>query len=192
MSSLNNIYDDTPFQTAGPFLHIGCLPNLIGIKNIFNHDLGMVPFDRKENAEFISISGSVFDGSGQALDDVMLETWQCDESGQFSSSQGFARFVPNDKTKKYNLKTVKPGLVKNSDGTIQSPHILISISSRGINMSLNTRIYFEGDDFNNDPLLSFVKDDDKVSTLIAKKVDADNYNFDIYLQGDKETVFLDI
>ena len=59
-------------------------------------------------------------------------------------------------------------------------------------MSLNTRIYFEGDDFNNDPLLSFVKDDYKVSTLIAKKVDADNYNFDIYLQGDKETVFLDI
>ena len=192
MSSLNNIYDDTPFQTAGPFLHIGCLPNSIGIKNIFKHDLGMVPFDIRENPDFISISGSVFDGSGQALDDVMLETWQCDESGQFSSSQGFARFVPNNKTKKYNLKTVKPGSVKNSDGTIQSPHILISISSRGINMSLNTRIYFEGDDFNNDPLLSFVKDDYKVSTLIAKKVDADNYNFDIYLQGDKETVFLDI
>jgi protocatechuate 3,4-dioxygenase alpha subunit len=192
MSSLNNIYDDTPFQTAGPFLHIGCLPNSIGIKNIFKHDLGMVPFDRKKNADFISISGSVFDGSGQSLDDVMLESWQCDESGQFSSSQGFARFVPNDKTKKYNLKTVKPGSVKNSDGTIQSPHILISISSRGINMSLNTRIYFEGDDISNDPLLSFVKDDDKVNTLIAKKVDAYNYNFDIYLQGDKETVFLDI
>ena len=192
MSSLSYIYDDTPFQTAGPFLHIGCLPNSIGIKNIFKHDLGMVPFDIRENPAFISISGSVFDGSGQALDDVMLETWQCDESGQFSSSQGFARFVPNDKTKKYNLKTVKPGSVKNSDGTIQSPHILISISSRGINMSLNTRIYFEGDDFNNDPLLSFVKDDYKVSTLIAKKVDKYNYNFDIYLQGDKETVFLDI
>jgi protocatechuate 3,4-dioxygenase alpha subunit len=192
MSSLNNIYDNTPFQTAGPFLHIGCLPNSIGIKNIFKHDLGMVPFDRKENADFISISGSVFDGSGQALDDVMLESWQCDESGQFSSRQGFARFAPNNKTKKYNLKTVKPGSVKNSDGTIQSPHILISISSRGINMSLNTRIYFEGDDISNDPLLSFVKDDDKVNTLIAKKVDAYNYNFDIYLQGDKETVFLDI
>jgi protocatechuate 3,4-dioxygenase alpha subunit len=59
-------------------------------------------------------------------------------------------------------------------------------------MSLNTRIYFEGDDISNDPLLSFVKDDNKVSTLMAKKVDADNYNFDIYLQGDKETVFLDI
>ena len=53
MSSLNNIYDDTPFQTAGPFLHIGCLPNSIGIKNIFKHDLGMVPFDRKENADSV-------------------------------------------------------------------------------------------------------------------------------------------
>ena len=192
MSSLSYIYDDTPSQTAGPFLHIGCLPNSIGIKNIFKHDLGIVPFHRKGNDDFIFISGSVFDGSGQALDDVMLETWQCDERGEFSLSEGFARFVPNDKTKKYNLKTLKPGSVKNYDGSIQSPHILISISSRGINMSLNTRIYFEGDDFFNDPLLSFIKDSDKVSTLIAKKVDKYNYNFDIYLQGDKETVFLDI
>ena len=47
MNYLNNIYDETPFQTAGPFLHIGCLPNSIGIKNIFKKDLGINPFERK-------------------------------------------------------------------------------------------------------------------------------------------------
>ncbi|MAJ96222.1 MAG: hypothetical protein CMN42_01615, partial [SAR116 cluster bacterium] len=66
-------------------------------------------------------------------------------------------------------------------------------SSRGLNMTLNTRIYFEGDDLNNDPLLSTVKNSrNDVSSLVAKKIDEDIYLFDIFLQGDKETIFLDI
>ena len=60
-------------------------------------------------------------------------------------------------------------------------------------MTLNTRIYFEGDDLTNDPLLSVVKNSrNDVSSLVAKKIDEDIYLFDIFLQGDKETVFLDI
>jgi protocatechuate 3,4-dioxygenase alpha subunit len=60
-------------------------------------------------------------------------------------------------------------------------------------MTLNTRIYFEGDDLTNDPLLSTVKKSrNDVSSLVAKKIDEDIYLFDIFLQGDKETVFLDI
>jgi protocatechuate 3,4-dioxygenase alpha subunit len=83
--------------------------------------------------------------------------------------------------------------MNNIDGKAQSPHILLSISSRGLNMTLNTRIYFEGDDLTNDPLLSNVKNSrNDVSSLIAKKIDEDIYLFDIFLQGDKETIFLDI
>ena len=60
-------------------------------------------------------------------------------------------------------------------------------------MTLNTRIYFEGDDLNHDPLLSTVKNSrNDVSSLVAKKIDEDIYLFDIFLQGDKETIFLDI
>ena len=60
-------------------------------------------------------------------------------------------------------------------------------------MTLNTRIYFEGDDLTNDPLLSTVKKSrNDLSSLVAKKIDEDIYLFDIFLQGDKETVFLDI
>ena len=60
-------------------------------------------------------------------------------------------------------------------------------------MTLNTRIYFEGDDLTNDPLLSNVKNSrNDVSSLIAKKIDEDIYLFDIFLQGDRETIFLDI
>ena len=192
MNYLNNIYDETPFQTAGPFLHIGCLPNSIGIKNIFKKDLGINPFERKVDTNFITISGSVFDGNGEALDDVMLETWQCDENGYFFNDQGFARFVPDPINKKFVLKTLKPGVVKEADGKYQSPHISMSISSRGINMNLNTRIYFEDDDIKNDPLLSSIEQKDRINTLIANKDSKNKFTFDVFLQGVKETIFLNI
>jgi len=190
---VKTVLDETPFQTAGPFLHIGCLPNAINIEGVFDNDLGLKPFANKHNDKFIIITGSVFDGDGKALDDIMLETWQSDENGVYSPESGFARFVPNRLTKKFNLYTVKPGFINNIDGKAQSPHILLSISSRGLNMTLNTRIYFEGDDLNHDPLLSIVRNSrNDVSSLVAKKIDEDIFLFDIFLQGDKETIFLDI
>jgi protocatechuate 3,4-dioxygenase alpha subunit len=188
-----NISDETPFQTAGPFLHIGCLPNSININGLYQNDLGEKPFINKDYNNFISISGSVFDGEGQPLDDVMIETWQSDENGEYLSDNGFARFVPNNVTKKYNLTTIKPGSVQNFEGNFQSPHILFSISSRGINMNLNTRMYFEGDNLIKDPLLSLIKKgNNDINSLIAKKIDESSYIFDIFLQGKRETIFLDV
>ena len=192
MNYPKNISDETPFQTAGPFLHIGCLPNSININGLYQNDLGEKPFINKDYNNFISISGSVFDGEGQALDDVMIETWQSDENGEYLSDNGFARFVPNNVTKKYNLSTIKPGSVQNFEGNFQSPHILFSISSRGINMNLNTRMYFEGDNLIKDPLLSLIKKgNNDINSLIAKKIDTSSYIFDIFLQGKRETIFLD-
>ena len=191
MNTSKENLDETPFQTAGPFIHIGCMPNAIKIKKIYRNDLGEIPFKNKNESELVTIEGSVFDGNGIALDDVMLETWQCDEKGKFREDSGFARFMPNNLTKKFKLKTVKPGSYKGSDGKIHSPHISLSISSRGLNMTLNTRIYFESDNLKNDPLLSII-DDYNVNSLIAKKIKNHNYLFDIFLQGEKETIFLDI
>ena len=191
MSDIKTVLDETPFQTAGPFLHIGCLPNAINIEGVFDNDLGVKPFSNKHNDKFITITGSVFDGDGKALDDIMLETWQSDENGVYLPECGFARFVPESLTKKFSLYTVKPGFVINFDGKIQSPHILIAISSRGLNMTLNTRIYFEGDDLTNDPLLSTVKKSrNDISSLVAKKIDEDIYLFDIFLQGDNNSCLL--
>ena len=193
MNYPKNISYETPFQTAGPFLHIGCLPNSININGLYQNDLGEKPFINKDYNNFISISGSVFDGEGQPLDDVMIETWQSDENGEYLSDNGFARFVPNNVTKKYNLSTIKPGSVQNFEGNFQSPHILFSISSRGINMNLNTRMYFEGDNLIKDPLLSLIKKgNNDINSLIAKKIDESSYIFDIFLQGKRETIFLDV
>ena len=193
MKNFNKILDETPFQTAGPFLHIGCMPNKIKINNIYKNDLGEVPFKNKNEIEMITIEGSVFDGNGIALDDVMLETWQCDENGKFLEDNGFARFIPDKLTKQFKLFTVKPGQVQNLNGKNQSSHICLSISSRGLNMTLNTRIYFEGDDLINDPILSMIKNNKgNIDSLIAKKIQKNVYIFDVFLQGDKETVFFDV
>ena len=193
MKNSKNILDETPFQTAGPFLHIGCMPNKIKINNLYKNDLGEVPFKNKNETEMITVEGSVFDGNGIALDDVMLETWQCDENGQFFEDNGFARFIPDKLTKQFKLFTVKPGQVQNLNVKNQSPHICLSISSRGLNMTLNTRIYFEGDDLINDPILSMIKNNKgNIHSLVAKKIKKNVYVFDVFLQGDKETVFFDV
>ena len=191
MKISNKILDETPFQTAGPFLHIGCTPNKIKIDKVYKNDLGEIPFKNKSGSELITIEGSVFDGNGIALDDVMLETWQCDEYGQFSEDNGFARFIPDDLTKKFKLTTVKPGSIKDFEGKTHSPYISLSISSRGLNMSLNTRVYFDDDDLKSDPLLSIIKTNNR-NSLIAKTIKNNKYLFDIFLQGEKETIFLDI
>ena len=170
MDNSKEIFQETSFQTAGPFLHIGCMPNSIGIKRIYNNDIGIRPF-KEINDDLITIQGSVYDGNEEALDDVLLETWQSDKDGKYSSDRGFARFAPNKITKQFKLTTVKPGLVKNFDGSIQSPHILLSLSSRGLNMTLNTRIYFEDDDLKNDPLMALIrKRKINIDSLIAKKL----------------------
>ena len=193
MKNSHKILDETPFQTAGPYLHIGCMPNKIKINNIYKNDLGEVPFKNKNEIEMITVEGSVFDGNGIALDDVMLETWQCDENGQFFEDNGFARFIPDKLTKQFKLFTVKPGRVENLNGKNQSPHICLSISSRGLNMTLNTRIYFEGDDLINDPILSMIKNSKgNIDSLVAKKIKKNIYVFNVFLQGNKETVFFDI
>ena len=93
MKLKSNKFIDTPSQTAGPFVHIGCTPNLIGINNIFKSDLGSKTFKNLERKNKINISGSVFDGDKKALLDVMIETWQCNEKGIYSSEEGFGRIT---------------------------------------------------------------------------------------------------
>ena len=63
--------------------------------------------------------------------------------------------------------------------------------ARGINTPLITRMYFNKIELKKDTkIYSRVKNKNKES-LIAKKIDLNNYLFDIYLQGDKETIFFD-
>ena len=78
-----------------------------------------------------------------------------------------------------------------------APHVNFWIVARGINIGLNTRMYFsdETDANANDPVLNIVEQAVRRRTLIAEREERGAevvYTFDIHLQGDRETVFFDI
>ena len=54
---------ETPSQTAGPYVHIGCVPNFGGIPGVYPDDLGQVMRKDGANGEAITISGVVYDGT---------------------------------------------------------------------------------------------------------------------------------
>ena len=127
-----NKFLDTPSQTAGPFLHIGCTPDLIDI-NVFRESIGKFPSNSKSMDNIIQISGKIFDGNNEPIKDAMIETWQYDENGIFKKNEGFTRVITNFNTGEFTIKTVKPPHFKGKDDLIQS-HILFWIFARGMNM----------------------------------------------------------
>ncbi len=190
---------ETPSQTAGPYVHIGCLPSFTGIEGVYPEDLGRSPIAEAARGEIVTITGAVFDGTGWALRDAMLESWQADAAGLYPGQAGadpavtgFARFAADAETGEFTLRTVKPGPVPHPSGAMQAPHIAVWIAARGINIGLQTRIYFEDADNAEDPLLARIEHRPRVETLIAAKTGPGAYRFDICLQGPGETVFLDM
>jgi protocatechuate 3,4-dioxygenase alpha subunit len=190
---------ETPSQTAGPYVHIGCMPTYAGNEGAYDEEIGESPISDGAKGEIIEITGEVIDGTGWALRDAMLESWQADAAGKFPGSDGadpavngFCRFAADAETGKFTLRTVKPGAVPARGGVMQAPHISIWIVARGINVGLQSRIYFEDEDNSADPLLNRIEQKNRVDTLIAKKTGEGQYAFNVVLQGENETVFLDI
>ena len=181
---------ETPSQTAGPFLHIGCTPSISGI-NIFKDDLGSTPFKNISLNEEINIKGKIYDGNNDPIIDAMIETWQCDEYGNYSNNQGFARIVTDFKTGEYQLKTIRPGNKINTDESLSASYITFWIVARGMNRPLITRMYFLENDLKNDLMLNSTKFEDRLNTLIPYTEDNKNFIFNIYLQGKKETIFFE-
>ncbi len=195
---------ESPSQTAGPYVHIGCTPNFIGNTGIFKEDLGASMVNAKTKGQRITVKGRVFDGTGNPIKDAMLEIWQADSEGLFNSPSetrgkadpnfaGWGRQPVNQDTSEFCFETVKPAAVPFPDGRSQAPHINFWIVARGINIGLNTRMYFPEEEAANaaDPVLARIEHRMRVPTLIAKQ-SGDTYTFDIYIQGENETVFFDI
>jgi protocatechuate 3,4-dioxygenase alpha subunit len=186
-------------QTAGPYVHIGLMPTYAGNAGSYDEEIGVSPVSDGAKGQIIEIVGSVYDGTGWALRDALIESWQADAGGKFpgqdgadSAVSGHCRFAADPVTGEFTLRTVKPGPVPSRYGRPFSPHISLWIVARGINIGLQTRIYFDDEDNTDDPLLARIEQRPRVDTLIAKKTGDGKYRFDIRLQGHGETVFLDI
>ncbi len=193
------VLPETPGQTAGPYVHIGCVPSVAGLSGLAKRDdPGATMIAGVALGERIALTGAVHDGSGAPLTDAIVELWQADANGRFAGDptadphfRGWGRAAADLETGAYRFDTVRPGPVPWPDGRMQAPHMTLWIVARGINMGLLTRVYFEGDAANAaDPLLSAVPSD-RAATLMARHDDG-LWRFDVHLQGVRETVFLDI
>ena len=192
----------TPSQTVGPFFAYGLTSNgKYEWNDAFTNNL-VTP---DTSGERIRVEGRVFDGDGQPVPDCMLEIWQADAQGRFadpkdkralpnSAFRGFGR-CGTDASGGYAFDTIRPGSVPDHDGKAQAPHILLVIFARGMLLHNYSRIYFDGEAANaTDPVLALVPADRRGTLIATRESGTGNavYRFDIYLQGDNETVFFDI
>ena len=197
--------NESPSQTAGPYVHIGCTPNFSGIEGVYTEDPGSRMLNEKTKGQRITIKGRVFDGTGTPIKDALIEIWQADAAGLYPSSEeargdadpnisGWGRSPGDMESGEFVFETIKPGRVPYPDGRIQAPHITVWIVARGINIGLHTRLYFEDEAEANqaDPVLARIEHRQRVDTLIAKHEGNGIYRFDIHLQGEQETVFFDM
>jgi protocatechuate 3,4-dioxygenase alpha subunit len=199
---------ETASQTAGPYVHIGLIPHQAGF-DIFQNNFGNVLTSAETKGERILIEGRVLDGTGTPVRDALLEIWQANTEGRYNHPadnqdktvdphfRGWGRTGADFRTGIYSFETIKPGGIRGRNKRPMAPHINFWIVARGINIGLHTRMYFsdEAKANANDPVLGLIEQEERRASLIAQRSERDGkivYTFDIVLQGDKETVFLDV
>lgn len=207
LNQLNQLRE-TASQTAGPYVHIGLAPKQAGF-DIFEKNFSNVLAGPDTKGERIRIEGRVFDGSGTPVRDVLIEIWQANAAGRYNhpadrqqkdiddSFRGWGRGCSDFDSGVYTFDTIKPGPVEGRNGRTMAPHINFWIVARGINVGLNTRMYFSDEVAANakDPVLNMIEWEVRRKTLIAERGERDGqvvYRFDIVIQGEGETVFFDI
>ena len=206
MRDPQNYLPETASQTAGPYVHIGLVPSDTGIE-IYDYELGRDIAGPNAKGERIRVQGRLIDGNGAALKDGLIEVWQANAAGVYAHPEssgdveegfrGWGRVIADFDSGAWSFETVKPGAGPGRSGAVQAPHISLWIVARGINIGLNTRLYFDDEGAANDadPVLGRVDPLHRRDTLIATRDDSGDtpvYRFDIRLQGDGETVFFDI
>jgi len=176
----------TPSQTVGPFF---------GYALPYEGGPEVAP---PWHPSAIRFHGTVLDGAGEPVPDAIIEIWHADAAGDPIRERGsitrdgrtvtgFGRAAV-DRDGCYAFSTIKPGRMARGS----APYILVTVFARGVLHHLFTRAYFDDEVEANaaDPLLGRV-DAERRDTLVARADGNGGYRFDIRLQGEGETVFLD-
>lgn len=176
---------ETPGQTVGPFY---------GYALPYPRDHELVP---PTHPGAIRLHGTVLDGAGEPVPDALLEIRQADPAGVVPEVEGSLRRdgtvftgwgrCAADADGRYSFTTVEPGTTPGA----RAPFFAVTVFARGLMDRLFTRAYLPvGADLDDDPLLAGLSDAER-ETLVAGRDDDGGLRFDIRLQGDGETVFLD-
>ncbi len=173
----------TASQTAGPYWHIIDHPEWA---DLLRGENAGVAGDR------ITLTGQISDGDGAPCGDAMVEIWQAGPDGAYEAGfHGFGRCA-TDPEGRFRFTTLKPGPVPGPGNTLQAPHITLAVFARGLMNHVTTRVYFAGEAHNEaDPILTLVPENRR-ATMLARTTAPGVWTLDIRLQGEGETVFLDI
>ena len=185
----------TPSHTVGPFY---------GYALPFPGGGDIAPVGHPDT---ITVQGYIYDGEGNPLPDAFVELWGPDPEGNLSTTDGSIRRDPasggylgrngveftgwgriqTDANGHWYARTLRPGARGRN-----APYLSACVFARGLLVHLFTRIYLPGDEaaLAADPLLSGL-DAARRDTLIALDDGKGTYRFDIRLQGEGETVFLE-
>jgi len=164
----------SPSQTIGPMYGYAL------------YEKGMNRSTDPDEPGAVLIRGAVLDGEGEpvAHPDALVEVWLGD---QFTRARTDAFGV-------WHVWVRKPeGGLELSDGTTLAPYLHATVWARGLMKQAETRIYFPDEAEANaaDPLLSALAPA-RAATLVAVPAAEGGLRFDIRLQGEGETVFLQV
>ena len=161
----------TPFQTVGPYLHLGLRA-------------GREPITAPGRVTGIVVHGRLLDGAGEGIPDGVLEFW--------SASCASVGRVWTGADGRYRLDAVLPPTRVDDDGSVHAPHFAVRVLGRGILPEYLTRVYFDGQADNDRDLVLQAVPVARRATLIAVPSAPCEYHFDVVVQGARETVFFDV
>jgi protocatechuate 3,4-dioxygenase alpha subunit len=155
----------TSSQTIGPFWHLLSEPEHADLTRL------------GATGQRLELTGTMRDGEGAPLTDACIEIWQATPAAS-PVFAGWGRCA-TDAQGGYRFITLAP-----DPG---APYLAVAIFARGLLRPLWTRVYFAD---TGDALLAALPAARR-ATLLAQRGDA-GWRWDIRLQGDGETVFLDL
>ncbi|HUB30397.1 MAG TPA: protocatechuate 3,4-dioxygenase subunit alpha [Terracidiphilus sp.] len=170
-------------QTVGPFFSIG-----------LTHLCTAQP---SRETPPVTVRGRVLDGNGDGVPDAVLEIWQADSCGLYSSGpadasgmpSGFAR-ITSGEDGCFSFATCLPGRIAFDDKRSQAPHLVVLVFARGLLRQLITRMYFSGEALNDDPVLASIPEDRRRTLVARPGTDSTGHlEWNVVLQGEEETVF---
>ena len=174
----------TASQTIGPYWHLLEDPSWADLTRF------------GAAGERIVLTGTITDGDGAPVTDACVELWQPSPAAT-PVWDGFGRAATNEQGV-FRFVTLKPGPVGGAPDANepQAPHAALTIFARGLVIQLQTRAYFAGEPLNeSDPLLASLPPARR-ATLVAQPAGEQDatpvWRLDICLQGENETVFLDV
>ena len=131
----------TPSQTAGPFLHIGMMPEAAPLSP------PLPPGDP------LTLHGTILDAEAAPVTDALIELWH--------PESGWAR-SPTDGQGGWHLTATRPAT---------SPFVSLWIIARGVNTPLQTRVYFPDADWPTDPAMAKIPEARRRTLVASKGPD---------------------